>query len=84
MIQNYLSIQERLGQTLLWATLLTLLAALLGLFGLAQQWLSDFAYRTPVSALPFVLAIVGALVPAVITVGSRAPRANPADSLRSE
>ncbi|MGB3587843.1 MAG: FtsX-like permease family protein, partial [Tunicatimonas sp.] len=130
--------QERLGQTLLWATLLTLLVALLGLFGLAaymaeqrtkevgvrkvlgatvtqitallsmdflkivliaglvavpvafwlaQQWLSDFAYRTSVSALPFVLAIVGALITAVVTVGSRAiraARANPADSLRSE
>ncbi len=130
--------QERLGQTLLWATLLTLLIALLGLFGLAaymaeqrtkevgvrkvlgatvtqittllsvdflkivliaglvavpiafwlaQQWLSDFAYRTPVSALPFVLAIIGALVTAIVTVGSRAiraARANPADSLRSE
>ncbi|MEM6842543.1 MAG: ABC transporter permease [Bacteroidota bacterium] len=130
--------QERLGQTLLWATLLTLFVALLGLFGLAaymaeqrtkevgvrkvlgatipqivtllstdflkivliagvvavpvafwlaQQWLSDFAYRTPISALPFVLAIIGALLTAVVTVGSRAiraARANPAESLRSE
>lgn len=130
--------QERLGQTLLWATILTLFVALLGLFGLAsymaeqrtkeigvrkvlgatvqqittllsmdflkivliagviatpiafwlaQQWLTDFAYRTPITALPFLLAIISAVVIAVITVGSRAigaARANPAESLKSE
>ncbi len=130
--------QQRLGSTLLWATLLTLFVALLGLFGLAaymaeqrtkevgvrkvlgatvaqittllstdflkivlvaggiavpisfwlaQQWLSDYAYRTPISILPFILAIIGAVLTAVVTVGSRAiraARANPAESLRSE
>jgi putative ABC transport system permease protein len=130
--------QQRLGQTLLWATLLTLFVALLGLFGLAaymaeqrtkevgvrkvlgasvsqitallskdflkivliagviavpisfwlaRQWLTDFAYQTPITAMPFVLAVVSAVLTAVITVGSRAiraARANPAESLRSE
>ncbi|MEM9675817.1 MAG: ABC transporter permease [Bacteroidota bacterium] len=130
--------QQRLGQTLLWATLLTLFVALLGLFGLAsymaeqrtkevgvrkvlgatvsqitallsreflkivliagviavpisfwlaRQWLTDFAYQTPITVMPFVLAVVGAILTAVITVGSRAiraARANPAESLRSE
>ena len=130
--------QERLGQTLLYATCITLFIALLGLFGLAsyvaerrtkeigvrkvlgasvqqivtllgvdflkvvlisglmaapiawwlaRRWLAEFAYRTEITAIPFLLAIVLAIVVAVVTVSVRAIKAataNPVDSLRSE
>ena len=130
--------QERLGQTLLYATFITLFIALLGLFGLAsyvaerrtkeigvrkvlgasvqqivtllgvdflkvvvlsglvaapiawwltRRWLADFAYRTEITLVPFVVAIILAIVVAVLTVSVRAVRAalaNPVDSLRSE
>ena len=130
--------QERLGQTLLYATGITLFIALLGLFGLAsyvaerrtkeigvrkvlgasvrqivtllgvdflkvvlisgvvaapiawwltRRWLADFAYRTEITALPFLLAIALAVVVAVLTVSARAIKAalaNPVDALRSE
>ena len=130
--------QERLGQTLLYATCITLFIALLGLFGLAsyvaerrtkeigvrkvlgasvrqivtllgvdflkvvllsglvatpiawwlsQRWLSDFAYRTEITVMPFLLAIAFAVVVAVLTVSARAIKAalaNPVDALRNE
>ena len=130
--------QERLGQTLLYATFITLFIALLGLFGLAsyvaerrtkeigvrkvlgasvqqivtllgvdflkvvvlsglvaapiawwltRRWLADFAYRTEITLVPFVVAIILAVVVAVLTVSVRAVRAalaNPVDSLRSK
>ncbi len=130
--------QERLGQTLLYATFITLFIALLGLFGLAsyvaeqrtkevgvrkvlgasvqqivvllgmdflkvvlvsglvatpiawwltRRWLEDFAYRTEITAAPFLLAITLAVVVAVLTVSVRAVRAatvNPVEALRSE
>ena len=130
--------QERLGQTLLYATCITLFIALLGLFGLAsyvaerrtkeigvrkvlgasvqqivtllgvdflrvvlisglvaapiawwltRRWLADFAYRTEITVMPFLLAIALAVVVAVLTVSARAIRAalaNPVDALRSE
>ncbi|SDK01505.1 putative ABC transport system permease protein [Catalinimonas alkaloidigena] len=130
--------QERFGQTLLYATLLTLFVAALGMFGLAsflaaqrtkeigvrkvlgasvpelvvmlgkdflklvgiaslvaaplaywlaQQWLADFAYRTRLSAVPFLLVGGAALLIAALTVSYhslRAAHANPVESLRSE
>ena len=130
--------QERLGKTLLYATLLTLLIAVLGLFGLASYmaeqrtkeigvrkvlgasvwqivvllgtnflklvfmagliaiplalwlthaWLNDFAYKTEITALPFLVTILFAVIVALLTVSSRTLRAalvNPVDSLRSE
>ncbi len=130
--------QERLGKTLLYATMLTLLIAVLGLFGLASYmaeqrtkeigvrkvlgasvwqimvllgtdflklvgiagiiaiplsiwlthtWLSDFAYKTEITALPFAITILLAASVAIITVSSRTLRAalvNPVKSLRSE
>jgi len=130
--------QERLGKTLLYATILTLLIAVLGLFGLASYmaeqrtkeigvrkvlgasvwqivdllgtdflklvgiagiisiplsvwlthaWLNDFAYKTEITALPFVITILLAVSVALITVSSRTLRAalvNPVKSLRSE
>jgi putative ABC transport system permease protein len=54
---------------------------------LGHQWLQDFVYRTAVSWWIFVLAGLGALCIALVTVSwlaFRAARANPADSLRTE
>ncbi len=128
----------RLGQTLLYATLLTIFIASLGLFGLAsfmaeqrtkeigvrkvlgasewqivlllgknflklvgmaglvampvalwvtRTWLADFAYRTHITAVPFLLAVGVALLVAALTVSFRSYRAallNPVKSLRLE
>ncbi|MEM6840681.1 MAG: ABC transporter permease [Bacteroidota bacterium] len=54
---------------------------------LMHQWLADFAYRTNISLLVFVLAIAFALLITLLTVGYqsvKAATANPVDSLRSE
>jgi putative ABC transport system permease protein len=128
----------RLGETMLYATLLTVLIACLGLFGLASfmagqrtreigirkvlgateweivhllgrkfvqlvsiacvlamppafwiasKWLADFAYRTSITALPFLMAAGVALLAAALTVSFRAYKAalaDPVKSLRSE
>jgi putative ABC transport system permease protein len=53
----------------------------------SHQWLQDFAYRTGLSWWVFVLAGVGAMGIALLTVGLQAARsamANPAEALRSE
>ena len=52
-----------------------------------QQWLQEFAYRTPVSWWIFPLAGSAALCVAVITISfqtARAATANPIESLRAE
>jgi putative ABC transport system permease protein len=128
----------RFGRALLYATILTIFVAMLGLFGLAtyaattrtkeigirkvlgasvralslmlirdfvrwvliasllaapvayllsRRWLEDFAYQTELSALPFVLAILAALLLATLTVSFQALRAatgNPVEALRYE
>jgi putative ABC transport system permease protein len=128
----------RLGQTMLYATLLTIFVACLGLFGLtsfmaeqrtkeigvrkvlgasdweivvllgknflklvgiaglvatpvafwvARGWLADFAYRTPLTVVPFLLAVGLAVLVAALTVSFRsywAALANPVKSLRTE
>ncbi|MEK6481946.1 ABC transporter permease [Catalinimonas sp. 4WD22] len=130
--------QQRLGKTLLYASLVAILVATLGLFGLAsflaeqrtkeigirkvlgarvsqivyllgkdflimiciagvvatpiafwlaQQWLSSFAYQTPLSLLPALIVIVSALMVTLLTVCSRgiyAAKVNPVNSLRNE
>lgn len=58
---------------------------LAGLF--ANRWLEDFQYRTALSWWIFVVAGVGALVLALLTVGLQAVRAatvNPVTALRNE
>jgi predicted permease len=52
-----------------------------------HQWLQDFSYRIPLGAGVFVLAIIGSILIAWMTVGYRAVRAalsNPVKSLRTE
>jgi predicted permease len=52
-----------------------------------KRWLQGFAYRTPISPGLFLLAGGGALVVALVTVGSQSIRAalsNPADALKYE
>ena len=56
-------------------------------YWVAARWLADFAYRTEISAGIFVLAGVGALLIAGLTVSVqsiRAALANPVDALRDE
>ena len=52
-----------------------------------HKWLQDYAYRIPLSASIFILAIVSSVLIAWITVGHRAIKsamANPVKSLRTE
>ena len=54
---------------------------------LTHLYLQNFAYRTPLSAWPFVLSGLIALVVALLTVGTHAftaARINPVETLRSE
>ncbi len=54
---------------------------------LMYRWLEGFAYRTAISPVVFVLAIVFSLAITLLTVGYqsvKAAMANPVDSLRSE
>jgi ABC-type antimicrobial peptide transport system permease subunit len=52
-----------------------------------HKWLQNYTYRIPLSASIFLLAIIGSIVIAWITVGQRALKsalANPVKSLRTE
>jgi putative ABC transport system permease protein len=54
---------------------------------LMNQWLNNFAFRSPMPFWMFAVAGVGALLIALIATGStalRASNANPSDTLRSE
>lgn len=54
---------------------------------LVQKWLEDFAYTTSINALPFVLAIVGALALAILTVSYQSIKVsaeNPVKALKME
>jgi len=54
---------------------------------LAHRWLQDFAYRVPVEWWVFVLAGLGAIGLAVVTVGYQSIRAammNPVKTLKAE
>ncbi|NET33139.1 MAG: FtsX-like permease family protein [Cyanothece sp. SIO1E1] len=54
---------------------------------LVQKWLEDFAYTTSINALPFVLAIMGALALAVLTVSYQSIKVsaeNPVKALKME
>ncbi len=70
--------------------LLVFIAGLLALpisYYLVQDWLADFAYRTPVGVFPFALAILSALLLTLLTVSIQAYKssiANPVRALRYE
>ena len=52
-----------------------------------KQWLADFVYKTPIHFWVFILAALGALVIAWLTIGFQSIRAanqNPVDVLRDE
>ena len=69
-----------------WVAIANLIAWPLGWFGL-KRWLDDFAYRTNLTIEPFLLASVGALLIALLTISIqsiRAARNNPANTLRAE
>jgi putative ABC transport system permease protein len=51
------------------------------------EWLQNFAYREAISIWPFILAVLGAVIVALLTVSYksiRAARSNPVDALRYE
>lgn len=52
-----------------------------------DQWLSSFAYRTPINAWVFVTAAAGALIIGVVTIGYQSisvAQKNPAETLKDE
>lgn len=52
-----------------------------------KDWLADFAYRTPITPLVFIMAAVGSLVVAWLTIGFQSMRAanrNPIEVLRDQ
>ena len=67
-----------------------LLACLIGwpiAYVLMDRWLSDYAHRIDLDAVPFLLGGVGVMVAALMTVGYRtlkAAGANPVEALRNE
>jgi len=69
---------------------LVLVAGLIAVpFGyyLVDSWLADFAFRTEINVLPFVLAIVGAIGLAILTVSFQAIKVsieNPIKALKTE
>jgi putative ABC transport system permease protein len=71
-------------------TKLVIISIILGVpisIWLMQQWLSDFAYHTPIGAMPFIIATVVCLVIAFGTAGSQALKAallDPSKTLRNE
>ncbi|HEY9047518.1 MAG TPA: FtsX-like permease family protein [Ohtaekwangia sp.] len=67
-----------------------LIAALIAIplaYFLADNWLADFAYRSAISPVVFIISLVGLMVITLLTVSYetwKAARANPVKSLRSE
>lgn len=70
--------------------LLVLLAGIIAVpfaLVLVQKWLEDFAYTTTINASPFVLAILGALTLAILTVSYQSIKVsaeNPVKALKKE
>lgn len=69
-----------------WVLLAGLIGLPLGYYAM-QQWLQEFHYRTELSAIPFIAAMLIAVMIAVFTVSMQTYRAslrNPVDTLRDE
>lgn len=70
--------------------ILVILAGLIAIplsYYLVGSWLTDFAYTTPITALPFIMAIIIAIVLAVLTVSYQSLKVsteNPIHALKVE
>jgi ABC-type antimicrobial peptide transport system permease subunit len=81
------SITALLSKDFAWLVGIAFLVATPVAWWFSHQWLQDFAYRTGLSWWVFVLAGLGAMGIALLTVGVQAARtamANPVNALRSE
>jgi predicted lysophospholipase L1 biosynthesis ABC-type transport system permease subunit len=81
------SITSLLSKDFAWLVGIAFLVATPVAWWFSHQWLQDFAYRTGLNWWVFVLAGLGAMVIAMLTVGFQAARAalaNPVKNLRTE
>jgi putative ABC transport system permease protein len=81
------SITALLSKDFAWLVGIALLVATPVAWWFSHQWLQDFAYRTGLSWWVFVVAGLGAMSIALLTVGVQAARtamANPVKYLRTE
>jgi putative ABC transport system permease protein len=56
-------------------------------YSLAVYWLDDFAYRTSINPVIFIISLLGLLLITLLTISyeiGKAARTNPVTSLRSE
>jgi len=56
-------------------------------YWLVDAWLTDFAFRTAINALPFILAIISAMILAILTVSYQSIKVsaeNPVKALKTE
>lgn len=68
-------------------TLISMLPASPIAYFLVEEWLNDFAYRTPIDLWVFVVAIFGALAIAIFTISYQSLKAayrNPVETLKDE
>ncbi|MEM7513730.1 MAG: ABC transporter permease [Bacteroidota bacterium] len=76
-----------LGKQFVWLVGIAAVLAIPVAWWGGQQWLSNFAYKTHISAWVFVLPVLAVLLTSIATVSWQARRAamtNPADALRYE
>ena len=81
------SIAVMLTKDFLKLVLIAVLVALPVSWWLMSQWLDGFAYRTNISLVVFIIAVVSVIMITIVTVSFQAIKAalvNPVKSLRSE
>lgn len=70
-----------------WLIMLSFVIASPFTYYLIEFWLSNFAYRTPVNAWVFVLAVIGVLFPAIVSISIKSiqvAKINPSEILGAE
>lgn len=70
-----------------WLIIISFLIATPFTYYLIEFWLSNFAYRVEVNAWVFILAVVGVLIPAILSISIKSiqvAKTNPSDILGSE
>ncbi len=70
-----------------WLIMLSFVIASPFTYYLIDYWLSNFAYRTQVNAWVFVLAVIGVLIPAIVSISIKSiqvAKVNPSEILSSE